>query len=96
MKFDGFCDLYNRCNNNTRKLCRKRLSEAYFYFKTKQFLFEINYSCSDIHYFNPKKTEQFLETNLETFQNFFVQKWTKIHKMECGSLNCHDTGKLIL
>ena len=96
MKFDGFCDVYNRCNNqiankNVRLLCRKRLSEAYFSYKITQFILEID-SLKDIPDFNSKQTEQYLGENFDIFEDHFIRKWSKIHEKECFSLNCHQTS----
>lgn len=97
MKFDGFCEVYNRCfnqqsNSSNRILYRKRLSEAYFSFKITQFLIDIN-APNDIPDFKSKQTETFLETKFDIIENHFINKWTTIHRIECKSLNCHETGK---
>jgi hypothetical protein len=98
MKFDGFSDSYNivneeRFNKNIRKLDRRRLSEAWFTFKIKQFLLEIN-SKNDIQDFESKHTEEFLKLNFEKLKNFFIEKWSKIHQKACDSKNCHQTSKI--
>jgi hypothetical protein len=97
MKFDGFSDSYNCVNEssfkkNIRKLDRRRLSEAWFTFKIKQFLLEIN-DTSDILDFESKHTEEFLKLNFDKLKQFFIEKWSKIHKTECDSKNCHQTSK---
>jgi hypothetical protein len=96
MKFDGFSDSYNCINEHCysvdiRKLDRRRLSEAWFTFKIKQILLELE-NKSNILDFKSKQTEQFLKANFERFKNHFIEKWSKRHKQDCSGKNCNDTG----
>jgi hypothetical protein len=97
MKFDGFTDIYNAITLGElegRKLDRRRLSEGYFTYKIREYIKKQN-QTNEIKSFDSKLSENYLEENIANFQKNFVLRWSKLHALNCKSLNCDNTSNQI-
>ncbi len=95
--FEGFSDSYNSLYadqlKEIRPLNRKRLSEVWYSYKIKQYLYSNEYvlPIRDFKY-DSKSTELFLGPRLPTWFHSFTLKWAKTHRKNCSIQNCDTTG----
>lgn len=92
--FEGFADSYNRINpekEEIRSLNRIRLSEAWYSYKIKYFLYQNNPNNSILD-FKSNSTEIFLEPFLPIWKNNFTSKWSTKHSQICHVINCDISG----
>ena len=95
--FEGFSDSYNQLYPKVvgeRPLNRIRLSEAWYSYKIKHYLF-LNKPNDTFLDFKSAYTETFLEPYIELWKDEFTFRWSQIHKTNCTVLNCDATGSFI-
>lgn len=93
--FDGFSDSYNnlyREEGNFRPLDRRRLSEAWYSYNIKRYLYQFSSSFEIIDFkCDGKSTELLIGNNFSSWKDAQTIKWFRLHNLHCKCLNCDST-----
>lgn len=88
MTFQGFADGFNNFLNGEHKICRKVLSNVYFYYKIINIVNDENVLVKD---FGAKNTEMFLDDMIENLMSDHLKKWSALHDAKCRIKECSKT-----
>jgi hypothetical protein len=78
--------------NERTNLDRRRLSEAWFSWKIRNFFIAPLSTMNDLNYFSSKNSEEKIKTHYSEIKNYFKNYWKQFHEKNCHIDNCKSIG----